>query len=348
MSILKVAYELCKTVIKSPLREEVSVMMNEIKKFQEVQIGEKLDKYEMGKTIRNQSAEKANIQFYGYLIADSKRKEIEKEFNRLVPELSQEHFDLLTKLQREFIFIDEKIINLLPSNLIHRSTLNPYSMYGNIVTKDGSFKSSLFTEEQLDRLKSSFRRHKGFQEIGKIPVDLYSELNKISDEKIENANHVFTDRLYKAGVMTHPNDMLEAIRGAKRGNAVIPVKYIFSLMCIRESIHTLNQLIYQAFLQDKLPVFNEDNLISIKSSSHLGGKGYSLKSQYEYSLKPRDLVHVIDPYDTNPFPILCQIESATISFNNEFGSHEDLKLRVIDEDLNPFQGILESLNYKYK
>lgn len=345
MSILKDAYELCKTVIKSPLREEVSIMMNEINHFQLVQIGQRLDKYEMGKSIRNQSAEKANIQFYGYLIANRKRKEIEKELNCLVPELSQKHLNLLTKLHKEFMFMDEKIFSLLPSNLIHRRTLNPYSMYGNIVTKDSSFKSSIFSEDQLDRLKSSFRRHKGFQEIGKIPIKLYSELNKISDEKIESANYVFTDKLFKAGVMTHPDEMLEAIRSAKRGNALIPVKYMFSLMCIRESIHTLNQLIYQAFLQDKLPVYNEDNLISIESSSHLGGKGYSLKSQHEYSLKPRDLVHVINPYDTEPIPKLCQIESATISFKNEFGSHEDLKLRVIDEDLNPFQGILESSNY---
>ncbi|MFG6113662.1 hypothetical protein ACGTN9_00640 [Halobacillus sp. MO56] len=347
MSILKVAYELCKTVIKSPLREEVSVMMNEINHFQEVQIGQKLDKYEMGKSIRNQSAVKANIQFYGYLIANHKRKEIEKDLNCLVPELSQKHFNLLTKLHKEFMFVDEKIIKLLPDNLIHRRTLNPYSMYGNVVSKDlSSFKSSIFSEDQLERLKSSFRKHKGFQEIGKIPVNLYSELNKVSDEKIENTNYVFTDRLYKAGVMTYPDDMLEAIRSAKRGNALIPLKYMFSLMCIRESIHTLNQLIYQAFLQDKLPVYNEDNLISIESSSHLGGEGYTLKSQYEYNSKPRDLVHVINPYDTEHIPKLCQIESATISFKNEFGSHEDLKLRVIDEDLNPFKGILESSNYR--
>lgn len=342
MTILKIAYELCKTIIKSPLRNEVSEMMNEIKNFQIIEVGEKLDKFEMGKAIRNQSAEKAHIQFYGYLVANSKRKEIEKEQNCLVPELAKEHFNLLTRLHKEFMLMDEIVINLLPSNLNHRRTLNPYSMYGNVVIKDESFKSSIFTDDQLDRLKSSFRKHKGFQEIGKIPVSVYSELNKISIEKIEEANYVFTDRIYKAGVMNYPDDMFEAIRDAKRGNSIIPVKYMFSLMCIRESLHTLNQLIYQAFLQDKLPVYNEDNLISIESSSHLVGKGYSLKSQLEYSPKSRDLVHVINPYDTEPIPKLCQIESASISFANEFGSHGDLKLRVIDEELNPFQGILDS------
>lgn len=347
MSILNVAYELCRKVLNSSLKEDVSVMMDKINEFQDVEVGERIDKYDMGRSIRNTSAEKANIQFYGYLVADSKRKEIEKQFNCSVPQLSKEQNELLTRLHREFTYLDEKIINLLPNNLNHRSVLDPYSMFDKVVKNKDDFNSSIFTDEELTKLQSAFRKHRGFQEIGKIPVGLYSELNKISDDKIESAIYVFTERFYKAGVMHFPDDMLDAIKNAKRDNTIIPLKYFVSLMCIRESIQTLNQLIYQSFFQNKLPVYNEDSLINISNSSHLGGKGYSLKSQFKYHLKPKDLALVIDPYETEPSPILCQIESVSISMNKDFGSHEDLKLRVIDEDLNPFFGILETINHKF-
>jgi hypothetical protein len=281
------------------------------------------------------------------LIADYKRKEIERQFNCLVPNLTVEQYKLLTKLHKEFLNIDEKITKLLPNNLIHKSVLNPYSMYESIVIKEDDFNSSLFTDEILDKLKNAFRKHKGFQEIGKIPVGIYSELNKISSEKVENIICFFTDRLYKAGATHFPDDMLDALRNAKRDNTLVPLKYFISLMCIRESIRVLNQLIYQSFLQDKLPVYNEDNLIKIESASHFGGKGFSLIAQHTYNVKPKDLVLIIDPYEEKPLPILCQAESVTINFNIEFGNYEDLKLRVIDKDLNPFYGILETMNESY-
>ncbi|MGN7387140.1 hypothetical protein [Sporosarcina sp. SAFN-015] len=348
MSIVKVAYEMCKTILKnSSFRDEVSSMMSELNKFQDVKIGERLDQYEFGKIIRNQSAEKANIQFYGYLVADSQRKEIEKQFNCLVPQLTKEQYGLLTKLHREIIYINEKIINLLPNNLNHRSILDPYSIYEKVVTKEHSYDSLIFTDEILESLQLHFKKHKGFQEIGEIPSGLHSELNKISSKNIENIIFLFTDRIRKAGVMHSPDDILEAIENAKRDKTIIPLKYFISLMCIRESIQTLNQLIYQSFFQSKLPIYNEDNLISIRSASHLVGNGYSLKSQQIYNLNPIDLVHVFDPYDTEPAPTLCQIENISTSFNNKFGSHADLKLRVIDEDLNPFFGTLESINHKF-
>lgn len=345
MNILKIAYKLSKTVLGSSLKKEVSIMMSEINKSQEMNLGEKLGKYDRGKSIRNQSAKNAHIHFLGYLIADSKRKEIEKEFDCLVPELSKKHITLLIKVHREFINMNEKIINLLPNNLTHKSVLNPYNMYENIVSQDSDFESSVFTEVQLDNLQSSFRKHRAFQEIAKIPIDLYADLNLISNDKINEGHYIFTDKIYKAGVMSYPQELVDVVKSAKRGNAILPVKYIYSLMCIKESIYILNQLIYQAFFQEKLAVYNDDNLISIKSSSHYGGKGYTLKSQHEYDPQIKDLVHVISPFDNGNIPVLCQVESVITNFGGEFGSDEDLELRTIDEDLNPFRGILDFSNY---
>lgn len=195
-------------------------------------------------------------------------------------------------------------------------------------------------------MKNEFRKHQSIAELGKIPINLYSDLNTITNKKINEALHFFTNKLYETGVMNYPQDLNDAIKTAKRNKTTVPVKYIFSLMNLRESIDILNQLIYQAFLLDKLPVYDENNLISLESTSHLISKGISLKALLLHSPRPKDLVHVIDPYDEDDLtPILCQVESCTTSIKNEFGSYEELKLRVINGDLNPFPGITDFSNF---
>ncbi|MEW5323697.1 hypothetical protein V2J23_16685 [Geobacillus thermoleovorans] len=348
MSILKIGYQLSKKILTSPKRDLIKSTIQEINLVDDVEtpVGEVINKVAFGKSIRNNSAKKAKLQIYGYLLANHQRKKIEQEFNCVVPELSKEQIDLLTKLHRDMLLINKACISLLPGNLTHHEVLDPYALYESIISLPENYSPFLFEEEDIQSIKTAFKTHKGFEIIRKIPINLLNELNKIDSKNLLEVIEEFKVRFHRAGVNRYPKDVEEAIAEAKKNKTLIPTKYIFSLLCIRYSLRNLNQLIYQAYFQDKLPILNEDNIIDIKSSSHFAGKGYLVTAQQLdgfWDIGPGDLIHLIDPLNGEKSPILCQVEGITLKVSKDFGMTYDFKLRALNEDLNPFYGIFDDL-----
>ena len=63
-----------------------------------------------------------------------------------------------------------------------------------------------------------------------------------------------------------------------------------ALVCIRASLHTLNQMVYQAILQEKPLAFNDSNIITYNGpSSMLGEEQLSIVSQPDQARLPATL-----------------------------------------------------------
>ncbi len=54
-------------------------------------------------------------------------------------------------------------------------------------------------------------------------------------------------------------------------------RHTISLLCIKDSLSNLNQLIYQAIIQDKLAVINRNDIIDYSLSWTESGAGIAVK-----------------------------------------------------------------------
>lgn len=119
--------------------------------------------------------------------------------------------------------------------------------------------------------------------------------------------------------------------------------FIFSsaLVSIRGVLRVLNQLIYQATLDEKPPILNEENVFSIQFSFHATGNGADLKYQLDemsgLMCEPKDifLLKAISGHglDTDR---LCEVASSGFSFGEDTGMIQRAILRILDENLCPF------------
>jgi hypothetical protein len=103
----------------------------------------------------------------------------------------------------------------------------------------------------------------------------------------------------------------------------------------------LNELIFQAALVDKLPVFNNNNVLDYESlTAHLGGNGIALICQPDDVDIDIGLVLIKDSTVTIPVD-LCRIEAIKVENSNELGDVAYVSARLIDEYLNPYSNLLK-------
>jgi len=104
---------------------------------------------------------------------------------------------------------------------------------------------------------------------------------------------------------------------------------------------------FQATLDDKLPVLSEDNIIRVRGpAQHLVGEGLSVTYQ------PSERVDLVRPGEfllvkclalPTQVDAFCRVEQTQLQFFRGFGNTVDVELRVTDENLNPFGSLLGNI-----
>ena len=103
----------------------------------------------------------------------------------------------------------------------------------------------------------------------------------------------------------------------------------------------LNELIFQAILVDKLPVFNNNNVLNYESvTTHLGGTGIAMLCQPDDLDIDIGLVLIKDPTVNIPVD-LCRIEAIKVENSNELGDVGYVSVRLLVEYLNPYSNLLK-------
>lgn len=339
MSIKNELYSLCKELQKINLREEIRNLIIDLSRCTDKTMWTEKDRSAFGSLAEQQSA-----QFMGYLIVDKKRDEIEKSGLLKVPPINDYERELLKKAHFIINYLCKKCISKIISRIPNlTNTLNPYFQF--------SYPNySLNIHDLIDiqvfkNIEDQFNDSMPVKNIYNLPSDLSI---KIDSEKYLGLVIGFTNRINNCGVHDSPKDFndlyLRYTPGSQEYNAL---KLLFSVLCVREILKIMNQLLYQAFLNNKLPLLDQDNIINIsKQNSHSVGEGITLLNQPngdEIFSNPGDLILLKVQLNTYKLDTLCFIDEKTLSFSKDFGDTQEFYLRVVDDDLNPFMNLLKSL-----
>jgi hypothetical protein len=111
---------------------------------------------------------------------------------------------------------------------------------------------------------------------------------------------------------------------------------------VRASLDILNELIYQALWTNKLPVLDKNSIIKVGNlTSTFSGMGFTLKYQPNEKSGFGDLglILVKTTIHDREFD-LCRAEKVNVQVSQDFGDTVDISLREIDENLNPYKGLL--------
>ena len=328
MSIRSDAYSICKYVWGSPSRERLISVIG------------KLQASEFGYLAQGQHA-----QILSFLIIDQRKADIEKRMQPLhIIPLEDEDRILLSEAHKNIVQLNIRCIAPLVTELPQCiQAIDPYRKfkYEPPEIPDGD----VLSEEVLAKMASSFSEHLAI----KVAIQsAKSPAIKMTEGKYVEAVSIFYDTLIKAGAYDAPNDVISIMFSQSKDSLQrIIARHITALTCIKASLSVLDQLVYQAILSNKLPLLDQNNIIEIgRISNNLVGNGLSLLYQPGKQLFMTNICDIVLIKSENlylPLGQLWQVEAVHREYSQEYGSYEELTLREIDENLNPFGHLLEHI-----
>ncbi len=328
MSVRSDAYSTCKYVWSSPSRERLKSVIG------------KLQASEFGYLARGQHA-----QILSFLVVDQKKTELEKKLQPLhIVPLEDEDRILLSKVHKQLVQLNMACIAPLSAELPQCvKAVDPYRKFKYELPEvpDGD----ILSEEVFTKMTTSFLEHPA---IKVFLQSLQSARIKMTEDNYIEAVSIFYETLIKAGVNDAPKDIINIMLGQGKNSLQRTIaRHITALTCIRASLSVLDQLLYQAILSNKLPVLDENNIIDIgQMSNNLVGNGLSLLYQPGKQLFMANICDIVLIRSENlylPLGQLWQVEAVHREYSQEYGSYEELALREIDENLNPFGHLLEPM-----
>ena len=335
MSIKTETYNICKEIKKIELRNRVKGLIDELNISSKQNKGASNDRSEYGYIARKQ-----NAQFMGYLIVDEKREEIEKDSPSKVPEIELEEKELLKKAHCIIKYLNEKLTHSIVERVPHlKLTLNPYSQF--------SYPEFTIDIKQIIDIGIFDNLIEAVSNCNVIK-NINNSLNKLiqnnPSEKYLGVVLAFINKIESYGVNNTPEGF-KNLNFKKDSPEYISNKLLFLLMSFRKVLENINQLIYQAFLMDKLVVLNDNNIINIlENSTHMIGQGLTILIQpnaREICTLPGDLILV--RHNFSNINNLCVVEEENLSFSMEIGNQIEFKLRTVDDNLNPYFGLINNI-----
>ena len=328
MSIRSDAYAMCKNVWTSPSRDRLGSV---IKKLQASEFG--------------YLAQAQHAQILGFLVVDQRRTDIEEKIQLLhIMPLEDEDRILLSAAHKSIVQLNNACIAPLATELPQcTKAVDPYRNFKYELPEvpDGD----LLSEEVLAKMASSFYEHPAMR----VAIQsAQSSAVRMTEDKYVEAVSIFYDALVKAGASGAPGDITGRILGQSKDSPQrVIARHITALTCIKASLSVLDQLIYQAILSNKLPLLDQNNIIEVgQMSRNLVSNGLSLlyqPSEQLFRVNVYDVVLVKTEIPGLPLGQLWRVETIRSEFSQEFGSSNELTLREVDENLNPFGHLLEHM-----
>jgi hypothetical protein len=329
MTIQRAAYDLCKYVIRLRARPLLANLMERIDFSADGPNGQNYgDLGQLGR--RNRS------QFAGFLTAmEFLRSETGPQS---VSPLSDEELGLLEGAHELIISINSRLFGIMDPQ-IHElvALINPYETY-ELVRKSPVVDGFEMPEEAVLNLCSEFANHPSLGIIS----ESYSELTRPST--IENARaavcHIVS-RIHAVGCLNAPEE-LQTAQLISRQN---PVNYtlhrgLMALVALGSSMIALDQLMYQAFRWNRLPLLDGDSIFHLNAGSNLVSEWIrilAVPTRATHMLEPLDMALVKITLGEHATDSLCQISSVTNSFSQETGHMMELHMRRIDSNLNCYK-----------
>lgn len=284
----------------------------------------------------------------GLLLQDPQK--IDKSFSKLVSSLMEEFLSwdeekrgVLLGVTNQVFQLNELCIAPLTKKFPHYTyVLNPYSWFPDVIeyyklNTNDEYKNHLFDTKQAEEIANAFYETPALKYVlSALPEIEGNPLTAHSEQAVIKLN----EDLLNAGARKGIN--LFGEQGEIKLNAF--QRHIVGLVCIKNSLSNLNQLIYQAVIQDKLTAINIDDVFDYSVSWTESGEGIALKyliSRGElWGIELNDLIQLnLDRYGINNS--LSRIE-AKYSFG-KFKDTVDIEARIIDKNLNAYHQLIHKL-----
>lgn len=283
--------------------------------------------------------------FIGMLLLDQEKikaffkKSPIEEFN----EWEETDKKLLFDIHKQMYLFNEMCIEPLKKEFPHTSySVNPYlglneifGYYGDIEfpTLSDKFDEILFSKDEAMKIVSLFHKHPAFEVI-------FSNLSEIKNNGLQiHTNQAVLDvekKLMNLGTRKHLYEDRE-----ERKNKDIFTRYILALVCLRDSLSNINQIIYQGVLQENLASLTRDDVIDYTMSWTDSGAGialmYLIRNADLFCMEPTDLI-ILNLENNGLENKLCRVEVQHTSFS--FGKPVYIDCRLIDNNMNSYYGLL--------
>ena len=328
MQIRDSVYQLCKSVRASQPRDQVRSLIDSI------------NKKPLGYVARHLRA-----QILGYLVADRDRAQFaQAPWHECLDPLLADEKEVLEQIHRQFTQLNarcaEKLVSCLPQC---REAIDPYGMF-RYEMKRYADRLNIFSEEDVDLVVTNFWNHPSIE----VAVACTQAISGLQHNAYAQAVLKLRDKLLNVGPLRTPQDLanIAVVDNVDTPRRVL-TRGLLALMCFRSSLSVLNQLVFQSLLHDHLCVLDEDNIIKIRRDvQHFSGKGVSIVFQPDEicnALGIEELILVKGGSCAPPLELLGQVERVRSDSAFEFGMTEEVCLREIDENLNPFGPLLRDL-----
>lgn len=171
---------------------------------------------------------------------------------------SEEEKRMLYSVHQQVLDLNRRCLGPLLGEYPQYSTvLNPYKEYPN-ASYSTEFEEILFRKADAEEMVSGFQNHPAF-EIALSNIEVVREnLFKIEYEQILNE---LSQHLIEAGPRKDP-EWLESL-GAKQsgGPSDVLLRHVAALICLRDSLANLDQLIYQGLFQEELLSLDANDIV---------------------------------------------------------------------------------------
>jgi hypothetical protein len=215
--------------------------------------------------------------------------------------------------------------------------VNPYREYPHPISTEGA-EELFFKIEDAEIIIKSFQTHPAFA----IALENLSEIKSAPPIDYERTILTLESELVEARP-GHDAGWLEDFKMLKRVEhpSLANYRHIAALICLRDSLANLNQLIYQALYQEKL--IHIDSSITIDYIWSTGGGGIGMWLMYLYMgnfiiIDTGDLVHISTGVKKGDFnKQLFRVEVHHLPPISDPGV---LIMRYIDDNLNSYRDLI--------
>lgn len=343
MSILTETYQVCKNIIKHPIRDEVKSLIKLLNvSSSHNNPNDKSDRSEFGYFARNR-----NLEFLGYLVTHIQSDEIKKiipviNFNPL----KDSEVELFEKAHYTITQINKMCLgDLLKPFPNAELALNNYSNFS-YKYKTQPIKELFSFDDSIAKLVNAFEQHPSYLFI-KENIKKFPKIIDISKNHLLMTILTYSRDFLKSDPKFMSNEALQIMElSRQKSEQADLLRITFSLFCLRLSLKNINKFLYLSFFKDKLPVLNNDNVFNIKSyHKNILGDFLILENQptgSELFAIPTEPIIVKLDLNNHTIDSPYYIQGISSSFMSEYGDKQEFKLRKIDEHMN----IVNSFYYK--
>jgi len=331
MDIRENAYLLCKSVWVSPVRDRARATISGLNRVKDGALSHSIDRGHFAYVARQQSA-----QFLGYLVVDQRPNELDPGLSAA---LTSEERDLLSACHKQMRDLNARclapLVDRLPAAL---SALDPYGGFPYELPAEVRC-VELMPDSAMTCMAASFAGHPAIEAALSSAA---ARQGAVVPQEYGKAVWAFTQELLRAGPLEAPRFASLLRTHSRASKERVLVRHYCSLASVRASVAILDQLVYQAVLEQKLLCLGERHIIRVEMQTHMGGKGLRVvyqPAEAEDLPEPGNVVLVQIPAQPG-VSLPVTVERLNVEVSRDFGETVEIAGREIDVNLNPYAPLL--------